>query len=684
MTVAAIGSGKAVPGKPGAAFFSSKGRQGRGLRVIVGVDTGGTFTDLVAFVGGVRLVHKVPSTPAAPEMAVLRGLRELLPGCGAMVVTYGSTVATNALLERRGARVVLLTTAGFEDVIEIGRQNRPVLYTLEPARAAALVERSARVGVRERLGPDGAVVEALRPGAVAAAVRAASRRRPEAVAICLLHAYANPSHERRLGAAVREALPGVFTSLSHELVAAHREYERCSTAVVNAYVGPVMQRHLGRLAAGVPGGRLRVMQSNGGAIAAELAGREAVRTVLSGPAAGVGGAWRVALQLGLRRVITFDMGGTSTDVSLLDGGIGHRTAGEIGGLPVEVPAIDIHTVGAGGGSLAVLDAGGALKVGPESAGADPGPACYGRGTRPTVTDANVVLGRLVPDAFLGGRMRLDGARAGAALRPLARALNASVEAAADGVVRVVNASMERAIRAISVERGHDPRAYVLMAFGGAAGQHACALAMALGIRRVVVPESPGLLSAWGAATADVQRDFVRTVRLVDPSSARLEAVFGPLERAAAAALRQEGFGPGQCSLRRIADLCYVGQSHEIQLPLSRRLPAVFHAMHRRLYGYADPGRSVQVVNVRVMGIGRGVRVRERPRAAPEPGVAAPWGLHWDARRVRGRVWDRAALPVGADVRGPAVIVELSGTTVVPPGWRAQVHRTRHLVLRHGD
>lgn len=652
--------------------------------MVVGVDTGGTFTDIVAFVGGVRRVHKVSSTPAAPEAAVLRGLRELLPDGADFVLTYGSTVATNALLERRGAKVVLLTTAGFEDVIEIGRQNRPSLYAMEPRRVPPLVERSARIGIGERMGPDGRVLAPLRPHLVAAAVRAAVRRRPDAVAICLLHAYANPAHERRLGAALRRACPGLFCSLSHELVAEQREYERCSTAVVNAYVGPAMQRHLEALHAGVRGSRLRVMQSNGGAIAAELAGREAVRTVLSGPAAGVVGGWRVAAQLGIRRAITFDMGGTSTDVSLVEGGVGYHSTWEIGGVPVEVPAIDIHTVGAGGGSLAGLDAGGALKVGPESAGADPGPACYGTGTRPTVTDANVVLGRLVPEAFLGGRMRLDSARAAAALRPLARALGGGLEAAADGVVRVVNASMERAIRTISVERGHDPRAYSLVAFGGAAGQHACALAMALGIPRVVVPDAPGLLSAWGAATADVQRDFVRTVRLVDPRPETLAPVFAPLERAAQEALRRAGFPAARRRIVRVADMSYVGQSHTIRVPFTPRSMDTFHRLHRRLYGYADRDRALMVVNVRVMGVGRVLPIRERPPAVTTQAASRPWSLHWDGARVRARVMDRASLHPGTVVPGPAVIAELSATTIVPPGWRARVDRTRHLVLTHDD
>ncbi len=651
--------------------------------VIVGVDTGGTFTDLIAFVDGDLRTHKVLSTPGNPARAVLHGLRELLPEGARAILTYGSTVATNAVLERRGARVVLLTTAGFEDVIEIGRQNRPDLYALEPRRPEPLVPRAQRIGVAERMLHDGTALRALGARAVRDALRTALRRRPDAVAVCLLHAYANPAHERLLAEAVRAR--GVFCSVSHELVAEHREYERTSTTVINAYVGPVMSDHLRALGRGLGSTvRMRVMQSNGGAISPAVAEREAVRTVLSGPAGGVRGSWAVAQSVGLRRVITFDMGGTSTDVSLIDGAVRYRTDWEIGGVPLKVPAVDIHTVGAGGGSLAFVDAGGALKVGPQSAGADPGPACYGTGTEPTVTDANVMLGRVVAESFLGGRMRLDVARAREALTRLGAALGLSADAAAEGVVRVVNAGMERAIRRISVERGYDPRRYALLAFGGAAGQHACELAAALGIRRVVVPRHPGLLSAWGAASADVHRDHVQTVRLVRPTPAMLRRLFAPLERAAMAALRNEGVPAARrvcaCSL----DLRYVGQSHELTLPFTARFADAFHAAHRRLYGYADPERPIEVVNLRVLARGAGPRPRDPrwPTDVTRRGV--PHRVRWGGRWVPALAWPRAALAAATTHRGPLVVSEFSATIFVPPGWRVRVHPSGHLELLHAD
>jgi N-methylhydantoinase A len=649
--------------------------------VIVGVDTGGTFTDLVVLSGGATLTHKVLSTPARPEVAVLRGLRELLPDQLPCLVTYGTTVATNALLERRGARVVLLTTRGFEDVIEIGRQQRPDLYALEPTRAEPLVARRHRIGVTERTLHDGRIDQPLRPRAVQAAVRAALRCRPDAVAVCLLHAYANPRHERALAGALRAAAP-VFCSLSHALVSEYREYERCSTTVVNAYVGPVMRRHVRALERGRRGMRLRVLQSNGGAISARRASDEAVRTVLSGPAGGVMGAWAVARALGLSRVITFDMGGTSTDVSLIDRQVQYRTESDIGGLPVKVPAIDIHTVGAGGGSIARLDAGGALKVGPQSAGADPGPACYGRGDLPTVTDANVVLGRLAAEAFLGGRMHLDTGRARRAVGRLAEALYADCETAAEGILRVINASMERAIRRVSVERGHDPREYSLIAFGGAAGQHACALAEALGIRQVVVPGHPGLLSAWGAALADVQRDYVRTVRLRNPSVRALHSLLRPLEQAARRALEREGIPARRQAILRSLDVSYEGQSHEISVPYGPAYRAAFHAAHQRLYGYADPGRAVVVVNVRVLGRGGGVKQVRRRAAARSSVRRTRHVLHWGGRPVNVPLVWRTSLAAGTDLRGPAVLAEFSATTVVAPRWHALVHRGGHVVLTH--
>ena len=390
------------------------------------------------------------------------------------------------------------------------------------------------------------------------------------------------------------------------------------------------------------------MQSNGGTISAPRASREAVRSVLSGPAAGVIGAWAVARQVGLHRVITFDMGGTSTDVSLIDGAVRYRSEWAIGGLPLKVPAIDIHTVGAGGGSIARVDAAGAMKVGPESAGADPGPACYGKGDSATVTDANVVLGRLAAEAFLGGRMTLDTRRAQSALQRVGRRMRLDATQTAEGIVRVVNASMERAIRSISVERGHDPRHYALIAFGGAAGQHACELSAELGIRQVIVPRDPGLLSAWGAACADVQRDYVQTVRLTNPSAAQLRALFAPLERTARAELRQEGVAAARCRLVKTVDARYAGQSHEISVRGTARVIVAFHAAHRRLYGYADLARSVEVVNVRLVAIGRSARAQRAGPRAPDSNTAHPRasarsacaGMGGGSRRIntRARIW----------------------------------------------
>jgi len=646
-------------------------------RVIVGVDTGGTFTDIIAFIGRTVRTLKILSTPSDPAAAVLQGLRELLPDQTLETLTYSSTVATNALLQRRGARVVLLTTAGFEDIIEIGRQDRPQLYALEPQPSAPLVHRSCRIGVHERILADGRVLLPLHRSAVRRVLQTAHQQHPESVAVCFLHSYVNPSHELLLGAALRD-WPEVFTSVSHVLTATHREYERLSTTVINAYVGPVMSRHLSHLQRGLGRIRPRVMQSNGGAIPAPLAARDAVRTVLSGPAAGVVGAWAVARSLGLRRVITFDMGGTSTDVSLLDGGVRHRAEWTIDSLPMQVPAIDIHTVGAGGGSIACLDAGGALTVGPESAGADPGPACYGRGHLPTVTDANVVLGRLTPGILLGGRLRLQPARSVQAIERLAKRLRLGVDDTAEGVVRVVNASMERAMRTISVERGYEPRDYALIAFGGAAGQHACELSAALGIRRVIVPRHPGLLSARGAASADVQRDYVQTIRLTDPPPTRLRTLLSVVERAARAELRTEGVRLRRCQFALSLDVRYQGQSYELTIPFSKAFAECFHRAHQRLYGYADRGRALEVVNIRLRACAAGPHP---PREAFRALAGAPLSqsrLRWHGRWLDCAVHERAHLPAGAVCAGPAIVAEFSATTFVPPGWRCRVDAAGHL------
>jgi len=655
-------------------------------RARTGIDTGGTFTDFVVRDRGRVVVHKLLSTPADPAAAVLAGLHHLFPQGVAGRVTYGSTVATNALLQRRGARVCLVTTRGFEDVVEIGRQARADLYALEPRPPSVLVARADRIGVRERVAFDGAIVEPLTPRELRALVRRVRARRPQAIAVALLHAYARPRHERALGKAL--AALGVPIALSHVLVHEAREYERTSTTVINAFVAPLMARHLARLVTGRGRARLLVMQSNGGVVPPARAAAEPVRTVLSGPAAGVVGAAAVAQRARVRRVLTLDMGGTSTDVALIDGAIPRRSDWEIDGMAVRVPVIDIHTVGAGGGSIARLDAGGALRVGPESAGADPGPACYGHGTAPTVTDANLVLGRLDPGAFLGGRMTLDARRAHEAIAPLARRLGRDVVAAAEGIVRVANAAMARALRVISVERGHDPRAFALLAFGGAAGVHACALADELGMREVLVPRHPGLLSALGMADAPPARDDIVTVRAVDPAAADLGARFEALARRGRAGLRADGVAAARLLAFRFVRARYAGQSQEIEVPFAAGYRAAFDAAHERLYVYAAPQRPIEVVALRLTTSERPAAPRTaRPSGRPAPRDTPPprvstrrHPLVWDGRRLLVPRRQRESLAVGTVLRGPLLLLEYSSTVLVPPDWRARVDGDGNLRL----
>lgn len=664
-----------------------------GLRrqpVFVGVDTGGTFTDFVCLRGSSLSVLKLPSTPQDPAAAVLQGLRRLA-GTGQACVCYGSTVSTNAILERRGARVALITTAGFEDLLEIGRQTRPILYTLAPNKPEPLVPRDRRFGVAERTLYDGSIECRLTAPAAADAARRAARMGAEAVAVCFLHAYANPTHERLVARALAHL--DIPVSLSHELVREYREYERLSTTVINAYVAPVMGQHLQALERHIRG-RLRVMQSSGGVVRSVMAQREPVRTILSGPAGGVIGAIALARRSGAQRIVTLDMGGTSTDVCLIDGSPIRRTETAICDLPVRVPAIDIHTVGAGGGSIARLDAGGALKVGPESAGADPGPACYGHGSEPTVTDANLVLGRLIAAEFLGGEMHIDPDRARRAVGHLAKRAGLALTATAEGIVRVVNAGMERAVRVISVERGFDPRDFTLVAFGGAAGLHACELAAALGFARVLIPPDAGLLSAWGMLTADLIKDYARSVLRAAPTRAELEALYRPLMARARRDMSGEGTLPRRVRFVRSLDLRYAGQSYEIEVPFGPRYAEAFHDAHRRCYGSADVRRPVEVVTARLRAIASGgVPVSRALQAAARAtretlrgngarlfsAVPGRTTVYWCGRPRLATVHRRVALG-GRPCRGPAVICEFSATTWVPPGWKARTDGIGNLLL----
>ena len=641
----------------------------------IGVDTGGTFTDFVRLDGRRLAVYKVRSTPEDPSRAIATGLQELAGGFTSLQVVHGSTVATNAVLERAGARVVLAATAGFEDVLRIGRQTRAELYNLFTPVPRPLVEPELTFGLTERLDASGRSLVPPDPHEIAALAASVKACGADVVAVCLLNAYANPAHEKDVAAGLRRH--GLTVCASHEILPEYREFERWSTTVVNAYVAPLMDRYLGRLESVLAPRTLSVMQSNGGSISAASARRQPVRTILSGPAAGVVGARVVARAAGFRRAISFDMGGTSTDVSLIDDAIATTTEARIGEFPIRLPTIAIETVGAGGGSLAYRDAGGALRVGPRSAGAEPGPVCYGRGEVLTVTDANLLLGRLMPEQFCGGRMTIDVDRTRRVARASAKRLGVSVERLAEGIVRIANANMERAIRVVSLERGYDPRGFALVAFGGAGGMHACEIAERLEIRTVVVPRYAGVLSALGTLMADVTKDYSTSVLQptgdIPPSV--LERAFRRLVDHARRDLRAEGFDARRQQLERWIDVRYAGQSYELTVPFASGFRKAFDRLHERRYGYADPARATEVVNVRVVASG----ITARPPLPFEPPVRrlrpAPAAVRLG--RFGGRVHDVALhrwddLRPGATAAGPAVITSGEATAVVPPAFTFRI------------
>ncbi len=656
--------------------------------MIIGADTGGTFTDFVAADESGVWTWKVPSTPDDFARGVLSGLEQLFAkreqrarGEPDVTLVHASTVATNALLERNGARTALITTRGFKDVLAIGRQTRPHLYDLAARPTPPVVPSAMRFEASERVTAEREVVDPLTPAEIERVLDQVVAADTESLAVCLLFSFLVPEHERAIGEVARAR--GLEVSLSCEIAPEFREYERTSTTVVNAYVAPVVRRYLERLAEGAASAgvsRLQVVHSAGGSSSPRAATERAVATVLSGPAAGAMGALEVARQtIGPDpKVISFDMGGTSADLSLIDGQLGKTTRTVIGGLPIQASMVDIHTVGAGGGSIARLDAGGALLVGPESAGADPGPACYGRGDEPTVTDANLVLQRIAPDYFLGGRMELDVARGEAAIDRLGRSMGVDRESAARSVVAVVNANMERAVRVISVQRGHDPRDFALVAFGGAAGLHACALAESLGIARVVVPRDPGVLSAQGAAQSDVVKEFARTVMRRLGPEAVFGSVFGDLETEARAALDREGVDPRSVVVTRTADARYRGQSHELTIGWHADVAdvaAAFHATHQRYHGYRADDEPIEIVTLRL----RAAATVERP-----PPIALKGGAGVEVATLSVRddvaVIDRLALAVNARVAGSALLVEPYATTYLPAGWGATVDAHGHLML----
>ena len=665
----------------------------------VAIDTGGTFTDCVWVDGGRLRTLKVFSTPDDPSRAIAEALKKI--GAGAEItLLHGTTVGTNALLQRKGARVALVTTAGFEDMIEIGRQARPRLYDFFFDRVPPLVERNMRFGARERIGADGQIIQQLTSEELNRLREAVSRAHPDAIAISLLFSFANPGNEAQVADALRNL--GKPLSVSHQILPEFREYERTSTVVVNAYLQPLMQSYMEKLAERVGElgsksaserrrrkARIFVMQSSGGITALESAAREPVRTVLSGPAGGLVGAAASAARSGFTKVLTFDMGGTSTDVAAVQGAIHTGGQSEVAGLPVGVPMLQIHTVGAGGGSLARFDAGGLLRVGPESAGADPGPICYGRGTQPTVTDANLLMGRLRPTRFLGGDFTLDLERTRRITSEWLKKQGSrlSLEQFSAGVVRVVNANMERALRVVSIERGYDPREFALVAFGGAGGLHACELAETLAIPTVIIPAHPGALSAIGILESDVVKDFSRTVLWRVAATlprADLDKEFRKLEASAQKEFNAEGWR-GTLHRERSLDLRYRGQGYELNVPAVGNVVARFHDEHQRRYGYHHAGREIEIVTLRLRAkVKTGKLVLGQARRHDQRWVRAlpveRANVIFQGRRVASPVYERADLTREQALRGPAVITEYSATTVISPDRNFRVDGIGNLIV----
>ena len=674
----------------------------------IGIDVGGTFTDFTLVneqTGGVAF-HKVPSTPHDPSEAIERGIADLLRDHAIRPdeighIGHGTTVATNLIIERKGAPCGLITTRGFRDVLELARQTRPHLYDYTVVKPPPLVPRMWRKEVGERLLADGSVREPLDEGDVRRAALALRDAGVESVAICFLHAYRNPAHERRARDIVREVMPDVYVSVSSEVLPEFREYERLSTTAMNASIGPRMQLYLRRFLDRVAQMGIAVepltIHSNGGLMSVETVRSFPVRTCLSGPAAGVVGAAEVGRVAGFRNLVTFDVGGTSTDVSLIvDGQPVFTSNRTVAGYPVKTPMIDIHVIGAGGGSIAWLDEVGSLKVGPHSAGAVPGPVAYGRGgIEPTITDAQITLHRLNPVALLKGAMAVDESSARRIIaQDVAAPLGLTTEAAADGVVRIANANMSRAIRSVSTERGYDLSEFALFAFGGAGPLHAMDVARECGIPVVVVPREPGTMCARGMLLTDISFDFVESeIAPVDQASwVRVCARLSGLRAQAQDWLGREGVAPGQCRYVAMIDARYVGQNFEVQVPIAvleapdlAAFESGFHQAHLREYGYNVPDRTIEIINCRVRAIGQVVRA-EQPKIPGATAGAAPVArrsVYFGATDgwVESGIYDRDALGAGAAIDGPAVIEEMSSTTVIAPRQSVRVDDFGNLIVR---
>jgi N-methylhydantoinase A len=654
--------------------------------IIIGVDTGGTFTDFVYIEDGKVKIYKRLSTPSNPAEAVLDGIERISGGKQKNIV-HGSTVATNAILERKGVKTALITNKGFEDIIEIGRQNREILYDLSYEKPKPVVPENLRYGIKGRLLFTGEVYENIDEEEIRDVLSNIMENDAESIALCLLFSYVNSEHEKKVEEIASEFnLP---VSCSYKVLPEFREFERTSTTLLNAYVSPIMHRYITYLRDKLDKEDiLRIMQSNGGSISSETAITESIRTILSGPAGGAVGAFEIAKSAGFDKIITFDMGGTSTDVSLMDGGLSYTYESKISGMPIKVPMIDINTVGAGGGSIAYLDKGGALRVGPESAGAEPGPICYGKGDKITVTDANLYLGRLIPDYFLGGNMKLAFEKLEKYFKELAQKINMDTVALAKGILEIANVNMERAIRVISVEKGFNPAEFTLVSFGGAGGLHAAFLAENLSIKTVLIPKNPGILSAFGMLMADVIKDYSHTIMLSEDEAeySKIKEFFSPIMLQGENDMVFEGVNKENIVFEYFLDMRYKGQSHEITIPFNENFVETFHGFHEKLFGYKNDGKATEIVNIRLRCRG----FLEKPELKHEPLGEAPIDesavleerdVYFDnTEPINTMIIDRDKLKPGNFFEGPAIVVEYTSTIVVPPRWCANVDKYGNLKL----
>lgn len=638
-------------------------------QIQIGIDTGGTFTDFVFIDGDGLSIHKVPSTPDDPSKAIISGIKEVLGNEQFdLHIVHGTTVATNALLERKGARIALITTKGFEDVIQIGRQNRGKLYDIFWKAPIPLVEQSLRFGITERTTYEGRVIENINKSEVLKLSAKIKKLNVEGVAICFLHSYANPANEEKVGKYLKSL--GLPISISSTILPEFREFERTSTILANSYLLPKVKNYMNTLSQKLPGADVSIMQSSGGIMSPEQASTEPVRIILSGPAGGVVGGAKIAKLAGYKNIITYDMGGTSTDVALCEDGPKFTTETLIDGVPIKIPMIDITTIGAGGGSIARIDSGGALKVGPESAGADPGPACYGKGSEPTVTDANIVLGRIKAESFLGGRMKIFPQKSKSSLRKLARRLKLSIEEVAEGIIKVANANMERALRVISIGKGYDPREFAMLSFGGAGGLHASELAQSMGIKTIIFPKDPGVLSALGMLTADTFKDYSLTVFLnqEEAKSTILDEVFSSLEVKA-----YKDFATHKIKFNRFLDIRYKRQSHEITVPYSKNFIRTFHSEHKKMYGYNKAKSEVDVITLRLRAIAK-KRELEIPHIQNDriKIKTSKEKIIFGGESINVKAYSRKEFYSGYKFKGPALVLEDTSTILIPPGYKCHI------------